>query len=89
MMCAVTKSSACITHVHGPRPLVYVHVCAKWHRSVSTCEEAHDLQQKCTAGEKRSLDVRAHLRRLGEIIRALTDSGKEIAGLKEREEKCV
>ena len=33
----------------------------KWRRSVSAVEEPHDL---CTAREKRTLDVRAHLRRL-------------------------
>ena len=53
------------------------------------CDELHDLPQRYAAGEKRSLDVRAHfyiatLETLGGKIITCTCSGKEIAGLKKK-----
>ena len=54
-----------VDFVHVPTPL---HVCAcKWHRSVSAVDEPDDLPKESTARGKRSLDVRAHLRRLRDV----------------------
>ena len=53
------------------------------------CDELHDLPQRYAAGEKRSLDVRAHLytlETLGGKIITCTCSSKEIAGKEEEEE---
>ena len=60
-MFSLRRAHVNFMHAHAHADNLHVR---KWRRSVSAVEEPYDLPKEFTAKEKRTLRVRAHLRRL-------------------------